>query len=86
MLDRSVQAQELLDGGGQQVGPVAQEPVLAGVGEQRQHGVADQVDGGFVSGPEQQEHRGHEFFLAEGVIAVSGLDEGSQQVAAGALA
>ncbi|GGI89150.1 hypothetical protein GCM10011581_27830 [Saccharopolyspora subtropica] len=77
---RPVVAQQFLDRTGQQVRFVAQQPQLVGVGEQGQHPVADEVDGGLMARDEQQLHHAEQFPLGQLVALVGGHHQRADQI------
>ena len=79
-LDRPLEAQDFLDGSGQQgrVGP--HELELLRMGKEVEHRVADQADGRLVAGDDEEHDGAEQLVLAEGVALVSGTDEGADQI------
>lgn len=63
-LHRTVVAQQSFDRRLDERGVVFQLLELIGVLQQRQHAVADEVDGGFVPSDQQQEHHGEQLAFA----------------------
>ena len=69
-LDRAVEAQELLDGGGRdfRVGPPVRQ--LVGVGEQGQQPVAEQVRRGLEAGGEEEDGRRRHLLVGQTVVVL----------------
>jgi hypothetical protein len=82
-LDRTVEAQQLLDGRGPDVRLTTQALELFGLAQQRQHAVADQVGGRLVSGEKDQVAGGQDLLVAQGVALFLGLDHGADEVVPG---
>ncbi len=76
---RAVEAQELLDGAGQQRRRALQQFELLGVAQQRQRAVAHQVDRGRVARHEQQERERREFAVGQRGLAL-GARQGADEV------
>src|SRR6185312_7674019 len=81
-LHRGIVAQQFLDGVGGQLRPFAQQPQLVGIAIERQQAVADEIDGGFMAGAEQQIDVGDQFVLGEFLAFLLGLHQLRGQVVA----
>ena len=80
---RVIVAQQFLDRGRQQVGPLLQQRQLVGVGEQRVHAVRDEVDRRRVTGREQQVPGRRQLILGEPVTLLVRGDERREKIVAG---
>lgn len=81
----TVVALELLDGGGESGGVVAQGGELLRVVEEGEDGVADEVDGVLVPGDEDEEGERHQLVLAQPVALVPHRDQVGEEVVGGVL-
>ncbi len=79
-VERAVVPEELLDGVLDHAGVLQQLGALVGMGQQRQGGVADEVDRGLVPGQEEQEAGRDELDVVELVLLVAGLHQPGQDV------
>ena len=82
-LDRSVEAQQLLNGGLHQTWVRLELRELVRMCEQGEGPVADQVDRGFEAGEQQDERHGGGFVLGQVLAVVRGADERGEQVVLG---
>ena len=82
-LHRRVVAQQLVDRGGRDRRVVLPPFELRAVAEQRERAVADEVDGGLVTGDEQQHDLVDELVGGEPLALVLGVDERGEQVVGG---
>jgi hypothetical protein len=82
-VDRAVPAHALLDRPRDERRVVAQPGELAWVAQQGIGAVADQVEGGFMAGDEQQQRGAAQLGLGERLARLLGGDQGRQQIVAG---
>ena len=84
-LHRGIVTQKFLDRVGDQGRIGLEQRELVGIAMQRQQAVADQVDGGFVAGAEQQDDVGGQFLVGELAAVFLGLHQLRGQIVAGVL-
>jgi hypothetical protein len=82
-LHGAVEAQQLLDGALQQGGLAAQALQLAGMAQQREQAVPQQVAGGLVAGREEQDGGGQDLVVGEAVVALLRAHQPRQQIVLG---